>query len=199
VRIALVALLCLIGAGAFAADLLSGIEALVVHERMTRGQFVQIKHLSGIDRPLRGTGTFIVDRDRGVLWRSEAPFRSALRITRGEIVQKSGDEVLMHLSASQEPAVASVSSVLFATFAADLSTLARSFSFDGEITGPNWRLVMKPREASLARVIRELELHGDRYLRVVELTGASGDVLHIEFQATETSAAPTAAEAAEFE
>jgi hypothetical protein len=193
------ALLAAAAAPAGAGELLHDVEARLDHVRVSRGEYVQEKRLVGIARPLRGRGSFVVDRERGVLWRTEAPFKSVLRITRGEIVQSDGHQVLMHLAAEREPAVKAVSAVLFATFAGDLGALAQYFSFEGDAGGAAWHLTLRPKDPGLARLIRSLELDGEHEVRRVELTAASGDLLHIEFQKVETSGAPTAAEAAELD
>jgi hypothetical protein len=197
-RLAALALLAA-AAPAGAADLLKDVEARLDHARVSRGEFVQEKRLVGIARPLRGHGSFVVDRERGVLWRNEAPFKSVLKITRREIVQSDGSQVLMHLDSDREPAVKAVSSVLFATLAADLGALASYFSIDGEVAAAGWHLTLRPKDPGLARLIRTLDLSGDREVRRVELTAASGDLLQIEFQKIQTAAAPTAAEATDLE
>jgi Outer membrane lipoprotein carrier protein LolA-like len=192
-------LLAAVAVPAAAGDLLHEVEARLDHARVSRGDFVQEKRLVGISRPLKGRGSFVVDRERGVLWRTEAPFKSVLKITRREIVQSDGSQVLMHLAADQEPAVKAVSAVLFATFSADLSALAQYFSFAGDAGGAAWHLVLRPKDAGLARLISSLELAGEHDVRRVDLTAASGDLLHIEFLRVETATAPTAGEAAELE
>jgi hypothetical protein len=198
-RTLILALLAALATPAAAGDLLRDVEARLDHARISRGDFVQEKRLVGIARPLRGRGSFVVDRERGVLWRTETPFKSVLKITRREIVQTDGNQVLMHLAADREPAVKAVSAVLFATFAADLSALAQYFSFEGDASGAAWHLTLRPKDPGLARLIRGLELAGEHEVRSVELTAASGDLLHIEFPKVETAAAPTAAEAAELD
>lgn len=193
------ALLATLAVPAAAAELLHDLEARLDHARVTRGEFVQQKQLVGIARPLKGRGSFLVDRERGVVWRTEAPFRSVLKITRREIVQTDGSQVLMQLAADREPAVKAVSAVLFATFSADLDGLARYFSFEGQAGGDAWQVTLRPKDPGLARLIRGLELRGDRQVRRVELTAASGDLLQIDFLKVETATTPSAAEAAELD
>jgi len=198
-RVLAVALLAALAAPAAAADLLGDVKARLDQARVSRGEFQQEKRLVGIARPLHGRGSFLVDRDRGVVWRTEAPFRSVLKITRREIVQTDGSRVLMQLATDRDPAVKAVSAVLFATFAADFGALSPYFSIDGGTNGAAWHLTLRPREAGLARLIESLELAGEHEVRRVELKSASGDLLHIEFQKVETAPAPTAAEAAELD
>jgi len=181
------------------AELLHEVESRLEHARVTRGEFVEEKRLVGVGRPLKGRGSFLVDRERGVLWRTLAPFPSVLKITRGEIVQTDGKQVLMRLAAEREPAVKAVSAVLFATFAADLGALAQYFDFAGGVDGGRWHLKLTPKEPGLARVIRVLELDGAQSVRHVDLTATSGDLLHLEFRQVESAGAPTAAETAELD
>jgi len=192
-------LLVALAPAAEGAELLHEVEAQLERARVTRGEFVEEKRLVGIDRTLRASGSFFVDRERGVLWRTLAPISSVLKITRDEIVQSDGRQVLMRLAAEREPVVKAVSAVLFATFAADLGALGQYFEFAGQVDGAHWHLKLTPKEPGLARVIRGLELDGAKTVRRVDLTAASGDLLHLEFRQVEAAAAPTAAEVKELD
>jgi hypothetical protein len=181
------------------ADLLVGIQARLGTARVTRGQYEQTRVLEGISRPLRDTGSFTVDRERGVLWRTTTPFAGELRISHEEILQREGGQTLMQLSAQREPAVRAVCTVLFALFAADLNTLARYFDYAGEQDAHGWSLRLVPRDAGMRRIIRGIALNGDRTVAHAELTAASGDLLRIDFRGVATANALTPAEAAAFE
>ncbi len=198
-RVLIAALFAAAAAPAAAGDLLKDVEACLADARVTRGEFVQEKRLVGVARPLKASGSFLVDRERGVVWRNESPIRSVLRIKRGEIVQSDGSHVLMRLDAEREPAVKAVSSVLFATFALDLNALSKYFSFAGSVSDGTWQLTLRPRDAALAHLIHAIEIGGGRVVRRVEMTAASGDLLRIDFRQIETAAAPTASEDAELD
>jgi hypothetical protein len=182
--------------------LLRSVQSRLAIDTVIRGDFTQTRQLTGVKKALVANGTFVVEKTRGVLWRTLAPFPQTTRITPGEILQKDGDRVLMTLRADQEPAVNAISRVLFSLFAGDLSTLAEFFDYRGQLDGGNsggWQLSFTPRDAGLRTVIASLSLEGDSVVRQVTLTSAAGDVTHIAFANTVTAAALTTDERAQFE
>ncbi|MDR1425081.1 MAG: outer membrane lipoprotein carrier protein LolA [Azoarcus sp.] len=152
-------------------------------EPVTQGEFVQTRQLARIKKPLISTGRFVVARGLGVIWEDIAPFARTMRLTKDEILQTADGQTLMHLSADKEPAVAAVTGILFGVLAGDLDALARGFDHAGEVKGTHWRLDFTPRDANLARLIRQLTLRGARDIEQVEIISAAGDVTYIEFKA----------------
>ncbi|MDR0771484.1 MAG: outer membrane lipoprotein carrier protein LolA [Burkholderiales bacterium] len=180
--------------------LLRSVQSRLTIDTVIRGDFTQSRQLAGVKKTLVANGTFVVEKTRGVLWRTLTPFPQTTRITQGEILQKDGDRVLMTLRADQEPAVNAISRVLFSLFAGDLSTLAEYFDYHGRLDGDaGWQLSFTPRDAGLRAVIAALSLEGDRVVRQVMLTSAAGDVTRIAFANTVTAAALTADERVQFE
>ena len=187
---------------AWAADdpaLLHTIQSQLAVDMVVRGDFTQTRQLAGIKKPLVAKGTFVVEKTRGVLWRTLTPFPQTMRVTQGEILQKDGDRVLMVLRADQEPAVNAISRVLFSLFAGDISALAEFFEYTGRTGGGSWQLSFTPRNDGLRAVIGLLSLEGDNVVRQVTLTSAAGDVTRIAFSNVTTAAALTADERALFE
>jgi hypothetical protein len=192
-----------LGVPAQAADdpvLLRSVQSRLATDTVTRGDFVQARQLAGVKKMLVSNGSFVVEKTRGVLWRTQTPFAQTTRITQGEILQKDGDRVLMALRADQEPAVNAISRVLFSLFAGDVSALAEFFDYRGQLEGGSgWQLSFTPRDAALRTVIASLSLAGDRVARQVTLTSAAGDVTRITFTNVVTAAALSADERAQFE
>jgi hypothetical protein len=146
-------------------------------EPVVRGNFEQRKTVKGFRNPLVSTGEFVVARQRGVIWRTLAPFPSSLVITRDRLLARQGDgTVARRLNASEEPAVRGISETLFGVMAADLSALVQRFDISGESSREGWRLVLQPREAGLARWVQRIELEGDRFLLAVRMQEAGGDL-----------------------
>jgi hypothetical protein len=179
-------------------ELLRSVQSRLVIDTVIRGDFTQSRQLAGVKKTLVANGTFVVEKTRGVLWRTLTPFPQTTRITQGEILQKDGDRVLMSLRADQEPAVNAISRVLFSLFAGDISTLAEFFDYRGQLDSGGWQLSFTPRDA-LRAVIASLSLEGDSVVRQVVLTSAAGDVTRIAFANTVTAAALTPDERAQFE
>jgi len=179
--------------------LLRTIQSQLAVDMVVRGDFTQTRQLAGIKKPLVANGTFVVEKTRGVLWRTLTPFPQTMRVTQGEILQKDGDRVLMVLRADQEPAVNAISRVLFSLFAGDLSALAEFFDYTGRTGNGGWQLSFTPRNDGLRAVIGALSLEGDSVVRQVMLTSAAGDITRIAFSNVSTAAALTADERAHFE
>ena len=140
---------CLLAGVAHADDaLFKDIESKLIDAPVIHGQFTQSRQLVGVKKPLTSTGSFLVDKQRGVIWKAEKPFPSTLRVTRGEILQKNGDQVMMKLSSDKEPTVKTVSGLLFSLFSGDVGALGKLFNAQGSTSGKNWKLALTPKDAT---------------------------------------------------
>ncbi|KAF0813787.1 Outer-membrane lipoprotein carrier protein [Andreprevotia sp. IGB-42] len=195
----LAAMLMMTGHVASASELLDKVAKQVTDSAVVRGNFVQTRELVGVKKPLKSEGRFVVDKQRGVVWQTARPFNNKLRISRQEIVQKDGDQVLMRMSADKEPAVKTVGSVLFALFAGDFATLERYFNVSGEAGNNGWQLQLTPRDAALGKLIGKLALDGGKTIAHVRLEGGSGDITRIDLKEVVNSDRLSASEAADFD
>ncbi|GLS06348.1 outer-membrane lipoprotein carrier protein [Chitiniphilus shinanonensis] len=174
-------LMLLASASTLAGVPLSQVEQRLDRARVVRGEFTQLRQLVGVKKPLRASGRFLVDRERGVLWRTEQPFAQSLRITRDQIVQRSGGQETLRLDARREPVVGTIGGVLFALFAGDFDALARHFEVDASVNGPRWQVKLKPRDAALGKLVAGLTLDGAATVQHIALDSAGGDSTRIEF------------------
>lgn len=192
--------LCLLAGIAHADDVLfKNIQSKLIDAPVIHGQFTQARQLVGVKKPLTSTGSFLVDKQRGVIWKAEKPFPSTLRVTRGEILQKNGDQVMMKLSGDKEPTVKTVSGLLFSLFSGDVGALGRLFNADGSVTGKNWKLSLTPKDAALGKLISSIQLQGSGTVEHIQLNAASGDVTQIDMHDVTTAPALTPTESAYFE
>ncbi|MDR3427247.1 outer membrane lipoprotein carrier protein LolA [Silvimonas sp.] len=192
--------LCLLAGIAHADDVLfKNIQSKLIDAPVIHGQFTQARQLVGVKKPLTSTGSFLVDKQRGVIWKAEKPFPSTLRVTRGEILQKNGDQVMMKLSGDKEPTVKTVSGLLFSLFSGDVGALGRLFNADGSVSGKNWKLSLTPKDAALGKLISGIQLQGSGTVEHIQLNAASGDVTQIDMHDVTTAPALTPTESAYFE
>jgi len=180
-------------------DLLKSVRSRLADAPVVRGEFVQLRELSGVKKPLRAEGDFVVVRGRGVIWRTAKPFPQTMRVTATEILQRDGENTLMRLSADKEPVVSTIGRTLSGLFAGDLDQLTRFFNAEGSVDGPRWQLKLVPKDAAVARLIGEIHVDGARTVEHVRLDAPSGDVTKIEMRKVSTAQAPTAEEGALFE
>ena len=198
-RVFAIFLSVLLAAPVGAADVMSEISARVGTPELVRGQFEQKKHIEALERPLLSRGDFLVARNRGVVWRTLAPFPQVLKITRREIVQEQNGKVRFQLSVEREPTVKAINQVLFALFAGDFSALEQSFSIGGTLEGERWRVIMRPTSTALAQLFKEIRLEGVSTVQGVDMLEANGDRTEIRFKGTQVNGALTAEEARLFD
>ena len=178
---------------------------LAVRERLAqpallRGEFEQQKQVQGFAKPLVSRGSFVVARERGVLWLTRTPFASQLRLTPSEIVATQNGAVAFRLDASKEPSVRVINGLLFALLNGDLAGLAEHFKIEGTAEGKAWALQLMPRQAALAKLMGRIELAGDSHVRSIRIDEANGDKTVIRFSAQNSEPAKlTAEEAARFD
>jgi hypothetical protein len=180
--------------------LLARIRSHLADAPVLRGEFEQRKTLKGFKHPLVSRGDYVVAKARGVVWRTQEPFASTLVLTRERLLARQPDgSVANRLDTAQEPGLRAVNEMLFALIAADLSALAPRFRIDGEAHGTGWKVVLVPRDATLAQWIKRIELDGDRQVNEVRITEAGGDTSQIRFSRQQTGSALTRDEEARFE
>ena len=200
IRSAVITLLLATASLAHADDaLFKQVQSRLIDAPVIRGQFTQTRQLTGIKKPLGSTGAFLVDKQHGVIWKAEKPFPSTLRVTRGEILQKNGDQVMMKLSADKEPTVKTVSSLLFSLFSGDVAALGRLFTAEGKVDGKTWKMALTPKDATLAKLISGIKLEGAGTVEHIELDSASGDTTRIDMHDVTTAQALAPAEAGSFD
>lgn len=201
-RLLLCALLSCIPVLAHAADdALTAITASVARPDVLRGQFSQEKQVSGFRNPLRSEGRFVVARESGVIWTTQKPFPSELVVTADRILSRQRDgSTRVELDARQQPALRSVNTVMFALISGDVRSLSNQFQIEATRQAQGWQLRLTPKSAALAKVFSSLALQGDRHVRQVDITEASGDQTRIRFSdLQEAPARLTAEEARRFD
>lgn len=180
---------------------LASVSRMLIVAPVVRGEFVQTKTLKGFQNPLVSRGSFLVARQRGVLWLTRDPFVSTLVLTRDRLLSIQSDGVLAtRIDAQSQPGLRAVNQLLFALISADLGTLSRQFRIENtpRPTG-GWSLKLTPVDALLGQWIGSVILEGDRFVRVARFTEPQGDSSEIVFSEQTAGNALTAKEEARFE
>lgn len=190
------ALACCLGSVHAAPELAQAVRERLVQVPVLRGEFEQSKQVQGFAKPLVSRGGFVVARERGVLWTTRTPFASELKLTRDEIVATQNGAVTFRLDAGKEPSVRLINGLMFALLNGDLGGLASYFDIGGNVEGRRWQLQLKPRQVALAKLMTQIELSGDQYVRNIRIDEASGDRTQIRFSAQSSEPAHLSAEEA---
>ncbi|MFG6446718.1 outer membrane lipoprotein carrier protein LolA [Roseateles sp. BYS180W] len=180
------------GAAAQQPELLQGVRQRLAQPAWLQGQFEQSKQVQGFKQPLRSQGEFVVARGRGVLWRTLRPFASELRLTSREIITSQGGQRVTQVDVQQEPALRLVNSMMLALLAGDVTALDAQFQVRGALRAEQgWILELTPRQEAWRQMLQSITMQGDRLVREVSLTEASGDITKIRFtQLRETAPDP---------
>lgn len=180
------------------AELLDAVGKRLANPAVLRGDFEQTRTLKGFKRPLVSHGSFVIARERGLLWVTREPFPSTVVITRDRLLTLREDGSRQQLDARQQPGLRAVNEMLVALLGGDLRVLAGKFGTEGALQGAKgWRLVLTPKDPGLAAFIARIELEGEQQVNLVTVHEAAGDASRIRFSGQAASAL-TPAETGQF-
>lgn len=179
------------------ATLVARIAAQLAANGGVRAQFRQTQTLAALSAPLVSTGALVFARDRGVIWRTDTPYRVTYVI---------GDASVTKIDASGRRStrgaprggIAQVSQMMRAMLGGDLSGLYSQFDVAAEGSPARWRLLLTPNQPQLAQALKSLRMEGGAFLQTLEMTAANGDITRIEFSDSERIDAFSPAESALF-
>lgn len=169
----------------------SGPEALLAHlaeVEALEGTFRQTRHIAVLAMPLHSAGTFRYQREQGIVWRTEEPISSEIRITHDQEIV-AVDE---HGGSRALPASDVVAGIFLSLFAGELDRLREYFAvevmaadaIDGEsvelATLPGsahlrWALRLTPSMPALASQIEYILVAGADHVDSVAIQDANGD------------------------
>lgn len=180
--------LLLMSCSAFASAPITQIQAMLDKPKELCGNFDQTKILVGISKPLKSNGQFCVNAQTGVTWRTLKPFPSTLTLTRTEIVQMQGDQVTLNMSASKEPVVKMINTVLFSLLAGNFNDLDKLFILNGDIKNNSWHVALTARDPALAKALGTITMDGSNHVHIVHIDESNGDKTFITFSAIKNHA-----------
>jgi len=161
---------------ATARDALGELLAAVAARPHAHASFVEHHYLGILRRPLESRGELLFVPPDRLEKRTLAPRPESLRVEAGQLTLERGKRH-MSVALASYPQLAPLVEGIRATLAGDRATLERLFVVGytpGNGTSRSeWSLALQPRDAQLARLVRELRIggHGSDVLRVETLRG----------------------------
>lgn len=159
--------------------------------QVLRGAFEQQRRLAGFDRPVISHGRFVVAGGRGVLWRTEKPFRFDLVITpRGLLQVVPGQPAVEMMPAL--PRGAQISGIFAELFgAASTGSVARIFNIQEKSgSGRTWERTLTPISEELSAQLEAITITGSEFIDEVEIRRTSGDGDRLYFSGQSLTEAP---------
>jgi hypothetical protein len=137
-----------------------------------RGNFTQEKYLRALPQPLVSTGTFVLARDRGLLWFLREPLQQDYRISASGIARRDASN--WH-PAHQQGAAARQNDLFLAVLRGDTEALQRDFELELSGTADTWALTLTPRSKLLGQIFTRILIQGGSTAERIELLETQGD------------------------
>lgn len=154
----------------------------------TTGDFTQTKTLQTNGRKLKSSGKFIFSTE-GIVWRTEKPFPSSLILTKDTMTMISANGTKSVMDGKDNQIFANISETLSSVFSGNAEQLKKNFKCDfSEADANGWKLVLTPKDSTIASVMSTLTLSGEYNKKTDEaalsallMTEASDNTILYEF------------------
>lgn len=166
-----------------AATLPEDIRQVLAKPAPTKGSFTQKKNVQGFNAPIRSSGSFLLVPGKGLLWTTEQPFASEIRITRDKLEQTSQGMTTLSLDARQQPALRVMNQVMFRLLSGDVHALDADFMLSGAINKGQWQIHLQAKNPALGKVLQQITLRGGKYVNTIRILEANGDSTDITLSA----------------
>jgi hypothetical protein len=167
--------LSVVGLAPLRADELDGLMQRLAQRQHGHVTFVEKKFLSTLERPLQSSGELFYDAPDRLEKRSLSPRRESLILERGVLRVQLGRRERT-LALADYPDIAPLIDSIRATLAGDRVALERTFAVEFTGSPSQWRLLLTPRDARVARAVSRIRIDGsEQSLRAVEIAQPDGD------------------------
>ena len=149
--------------------------ATLAQRRAGEVRFSEERTVSGLDQPLRYSGTMSFSAPDHLERQTLTPRRESFVVEGNEVTLQRGERV-RRMTLDAAPELAALVAALRGTLSGDASVLRRYFKPSVEGSTARWTLTLVPLDSRLLGVVRLLRIDGmSTDVRVVELQLADGD------------------------
>ncbi|QIJ06300.1 LolA family protein [Shewanella chilikensis] len=156
----------------------------------SRGQFEQVRWLRVLKQPLRSSGEFLFQRELGMLWQQQTPFGNLLLLKQGELIQQDSQGKLSVTKADAGPAAVAemLPRMMQSLLSGDIQALSQGFELYllNDQAG-HWQLGLKAKEQTMAALLPQMVLEGNKELESLTLLAKNGDISQIFFSELDKS------------
>lgn len=142
--------------------------------------FSQVKKITGFSKSLNSSGQATIVKNRGLLWVTQMPSPSTLKITANGISETRGGSTVV-MSNGQEPKLKAVGTILTSLMSGDFAPLQQYFQITGTASKGAWRLSLNPSEPGVKQAISSISVSGGQYVNSVVIRERNGDQTQIQF------------------
>ena len=140
-----------------------------------RAHFVETKEVSILDRPLESSGELVFTPPDRLEKHVTSPGDERLVVDRDRLViQRQGRR--QELALADYPQVAVLIESIRGTLGGDRAALERTYTLELAGDAQGWRLVLRPRDAALAKLVTQVTIEGSQAeVQRVAIEQADGD------------------------
>ncbi|MEH6735191.1 MAG: outer membrane lipoprotein carrier protein LolA [Shewanella sp.] len=166
----------------------------------TRGQFVQLRHLQVLKKPLLSQGQFIFSPTQGLVWQQQRPFNTLMVLKDQQLIQQNSQGKIQHFSsgANGNPIAQQLPRLLQAIMAGDIAALSADFNLfmpatqlatqpETQPENRSWQLGLQAKDPQVQSSMGNITLSGDTLIRSLIMISNQADVRdYTQIQFTQT-------------
>ncbi len=142
--------------------------------------FVEVKHIRALTRPLESSGRLIYVRPAYLAMITEQPVQEKLVIDADRLFIAEGNGPARVIDLAEQPEIRALVETIRGTLAGDLEGLRRSFAVSATGSLAAWHLTLVPASAAIAQLLREVSISGSgSALATIAIRQANGDETRI--------------------
>jgi hypothetical protein len=159
-----------------------GVTARLRTPPVLHADFQQTRRLAALSRPLKASGSFVVARDQGVVWRLDRPLPLTVVLAPRGVLEVDREGRRRVQTAKDMPMAARMAGIMNALLGGQWSALDELFTVKGEAGAAGaWTLLLAPRPATAA-FLKAVRIKGGAFVESIHVEEASGDTTDLVFQ-----------------
>lgn len=149
--------------------------ARLANQPARQADFIEDKTLGALTTPLRSQGHLVFRKPDHLEKVTTTPQYESLVVDGDRLVVNAGTDPPHVVALDGQPAVRTLVDTIRGALSGNLALLRRSYDVAGTGTPADWRIVLHPRDAAVAQLVREVQLAGGADLRTIETVAPNGD------------------------
>jgi outer membrane lipoprotein-sorting protein len=148
--------------------------AELAQNKQSQATFVEMKYLAVLDRPIKSSGTLSFQPPARIEKNTLEP-KPELLVLDGDTLTVTRDGRTMTVNLRDREQVLSFVEAIRGVLLGNVQLLEQIYKIQVSGSEANWHMVLTPRDAKLASVIKEIRMGGGEQVRRVEYVEANGD------------------------
>ena len=141
-----------------------------------RAKFVEDKRLAALSTPLHSEGQLAYRKPDHLEKITTAPQYESLVVDGDKLTVKSGpNDPPKILDVGSQPEIGTLVATIRGAVSGDLPLLRRYYDLSGTGTTASWSIMLHPRDAAVARLVKQVQIVGDTDVRGIQSVFPNGD------------------------